>query len=97
MSRCGLMNADLSQQSSFRVLVIFGGGSAERAVSLESGRAVADALNAAGHTVGTWDPEETPVTELKALEWDIAFPMLHGTGGDLHQIVEGSELCFRHV
>lgn len=78
----------MPRADSLRVLVIFGGRSAERAVSLQSGRAVADALCDAGYTVGTWDPAETPAKELKPAEWDVAFPMLHGTGGEdgvLHQ------------
>ncbi|MEO2036350.1 MAG: D-alanine--D-alanine ligase [Planctomycetaceae bacterium] len=78
----------MPQAETFRVLVIFGGRSSERAVSLKSGRAVAGALCDAGHTVGTWDPAETPATELEPTDWDVAFPMLHGTGGEdgaLHQ------------
>ena len=72
----------MPQADSIRVLVIFGGQSAERAVSLMSGRAVANALCDAGYTVGTWDPAETPATELRPADWDVAFPMLHGTGGE---------------
>ncbi|MCH2202222.1 MAG: D-alanine--D-alanine ligase [Fuerstiella sp.] len=76
------------RQDKCRVLVIFGGTSTEREVSLESGRAVADALRTSGHTVGEWDPAQGPETEPVADEWEIAFPMLHGTGGEdgvLHQ------------
>lgn len=73
---------DVPQAGPFRVLVIDGGSSAERAVSLQSGQAVAAALADAGHIVGRWDPAETPVSELTPADWDIAFPMLHGTGGE---------------
>ncbi len=76
------MTIDMPQSGQFRVLVIFGGRSAERAVSLESGQAVAGALRSVGHTVGTWDPAATPMSDLHSADWDIAFPMLHGTGGE---------------
>jgi D-alanine-D-alanine ligase len=71
-----------STPKSYRVLVIFGGDSPERAVSLLSGLTVSNALREAGHIVGTWDPSETPWTELIPADWDIAFPMLHGTNGE---------------
>ena len=82
------MTTEVPQLGSFRILVIFGGRSAERSISLESGQAVAEALRAAGHSVGTWDPAEAPVATLKPADWDVTFPMLHGTGGEdgvLHQ------------
>ncbi|MCH2210610.1 MAG: D-alanine--D-alanine ligase [Fuerstiella sp.] len=69
-------------QPKCRVLVISGGRSAEREVSLNSGRTVVDALRTAGYTVGEWDPAQTSVLEPTPGQWDIAFPMLHGTGGE---------------
>jgi D-alanine-D-alanine ligase len=64
-----------------RVTVLCGGPSAERAVSLQSGRAVADALCRRGHDVFVadigWD-------QLEALDQpaDVVFPALHGTFGE---------------
>ena len=76
------MTAELPQTGQPRVLVVYGGGSAERAVSLDSGRAVTAALRAAGYSVGTWDPATTVVGDRHLVDWDVAFPMLHGTGGE---------------
>jgi len=74
-------NTDCLHQS-YRVLVIAGGDSAERSVSLDSGTSVATALREAGHVVDLWDPSEHPISHLPADNWEAAFPMLHGTGGE---------------
>jgi len=65
-----------------RILVLAGGDSAERDVSLESGRCVADALAERGHCVDLIDPAEVAVSDLKPHRWDVAFPVVHGTGGE---------------
>lgn len=67
-----------------RIVVLMGGDSSERAVSLDSGRAVADALVSAGHTV---DPRVigsvAQVREMRDLrDWDVVFPALHGGDGE---------------
>ena len=66
----------------FNILVLAGGTSAERDVSLESGRCVADALREVGHDVDLIDPCNTAVGSLQSGRWDIAVPMVHGTGGE---------------
>lgn len=63
-----------------RVAVLFGGTSAERQISLISGKAVLDALQAAGVDAVAFDPAERPVAELAA--FDRAFIVLHGRGGE---------------
>lgn len=65
-----------------KILVLAGGDSAEREVSLQSGHCVVEALNEAGHLVDTIDPAATAIESLAADRWDIAFPMVHGTGGE---------------
>ena len=71
-----------------RVLVVMGGDSTEREVSLLSGRAVAAALARAGHRVETMDLTETLLKggSLDALVGparpDCAFLALHGTNGE---------------
>ena len=65
-----------------KILVLAGGSSSEREVSLESGRCVADALLGNRHDVQTVDPAVVDVTSLNAAEWDVAIPMVHGTGGE---------------
>ncbi len=64
-----------------RVTVLCGGPSAEREVSLNSGRAVADALRTAGHEVFVSDigPDQTAALDVPA---DVIFPALHGPFGE---------------
>lgn len=77
-----------------RVHVICGGVSAEREVSLRSGRAVAEALAAKGyrvHTLDTTDPDE------RIAECDVVFPVLHGVGGEdgtFQARLEALGVCF---
>ena len=65
-----------------KILVLKGGVSSEREVSLESGKAVADALREAGYEVREYDIQELAVTpEMK--EWaDVVWPVLHGGYGE---------------
>lgn len=65
-----------------KIAVLLGGKSAEREVSLNSGKAVADGLMQAGHEVILFDPAERQLTELLSLELDLAFIVLHGRGGE---------------
>lgn len=76
------MTADSTPGEARRVLVVCGGQSAERDVSLDSGRAVLAALQDAGHCTGRWDPAETDLSQLHAEDWDVVFPVVHGTGGE---------------
>jgi D-alanine-D-alanine ligase len=66
-----------------KVLVLLGGVSNEREVSLRSGRAVADALKAGGHEVTEYDPREG-LEKLADFvgKVDCVFPILHGKGGE---------------
>lgn len=73
-----------------RITVLAGGPSAERDVSLESGRAVADALRRMGHTVFMADisPDNLAALDHPA---DVVFPVLHGTfgeDGELQRVLE---------
>jgi len=62
------------------VIVMLGGRSAEREVSLRSGAAVAKALRSLGHSVSELDPSE-PSWTLPA-RTDVVFLALHGTYGE---------------
>lgn len=80
----------------WRVTVLRGGPSAEREVSLASGRAVAAAIRSLGHTVTEAD---IAADNLAALDVpaDIVFPVLHGRFGEdgqLQAIMEQRGLCF---
>ncbi len=77
-----------------RVLVLYGGPDAERAVSIESGRGVAAALVELGRfDVLPLEIETVTAMELLAHDPDVVFPVLHGRwgeGGPLQEILEAS-------
>jgi len=64
------------------VAVLMGGWSAERPVSLNSGRQCADALEASGYRVTRIDVDRSIADTLARLKPDIAFNALHGLGGE---------------
>lgn len=65
-----------------RVAVLLGGGSAEREVSLMSGRRVLAALRAAGVDAHPLDPRDDGLDALWARRFDRCFVVLHGRGGE---------------
>jgi D-alanine-D-alanine ligase len=65
-----------------RVAVLKGGRSLERAVSLQSGARVEEAVTALGHDVVAIDADERLVSRLKEEDPDVAFIALHGPGGE---------------
>ncbi|WP_395301227.1 D-alanine--D-alanine ligase [Enterobacter sp. ECC-175] len=65
-----------------KIAVLFGGTSAEREVSLNSGAAVLAGLREGGVDAHPVDPKEVDVTQLKAMGFDKAFIALHGRGGE---------------
>jgi len=72
----------VSQLQQENVAVLYGGNSAEREVSLNSGRAVAEGLKRAGITVELIDTKIMTLDELKSRKIDRAFIALHGRGGE---------------
>ena len=65
-----------------RVAVLYGGESAEREVSLNTGAAVLGALQSRGVDAHGWDPADQPITELAAAHFDRVWIALHGPGGE---------------
>ncbi len=65
-----------------RVAVLYGGRSAEREVSLDTGRAVLGALLARGVDAVGWDPAEHSLSDLSAAGFDRIWIALHGPGGE---------------
>jgi D-alanine-D-alanine ligase len=65
-----------------KVAVLFGGISAEREVSLMSGRLVLDSLLRSGVDAHAFDPKDQPLNELQAQHFDRAFIALHGGSGE---------------
>ncbi|CAM7889848.1 MULTISPECIES: D-alanine--D-alanine ligase [Klebsiella] len=65
-----------------KIAVLFGGTSAEREVSLNSGAAVLAGLREAGVDAYPVDPRDVDITQLKKLGFKKAFIALHGRGGE---------------
>lgn len=61
---------------------MFGGTSAEREVSLSSGKAVLQGLLDMGVDAHTFDPAQQPLTQLLAENFERVVIMLHGRGGE---------------
>lgn len=64
------------------VAVLMGGWSAEREVSLTSGRGIAEALRRLGHRVSEIDMDRDVAATLASLRPDVVFNALHGTPGE---------------
>jgi len=64
------------------VLVLAGGISHERDVSLRSGRRVADSLSEHGLTVELRDPDASLLSYLRTNRPDVVWPALHGASGE---------------
>lgn len=65
-----------------KVLVLMGGKSSEREVSLSSGKSVAKALKNAGFETETLDLDGNNLSEIARIRPDVAFIALHGKGGE---------------
>jgi D-alanine-D-alanine ligase len=72
----------VSTQSGLRVVVLAGGDSAERPVSLASGEQVARALREAGHHVTLCDPAAVVLEQFPWQKHDACFLALHGGAGE---------------
>ncbi|MGO2110327.1 MAG: D-alanine--D-alanine ligase family protein [Pseudoclavibacter sp.] len=64
------------------VVVLAGGISHERDVSLRSGRRVTDALQRAGMRVELIDPDSDLLSHLRTSRPDVVWPVLHGASGE---------------
>jgi len=65
-----------------KVLVVRGGHSGEREVSLESAKACIKALKKAGYQVSTFDPQKKKYNLIDKNKVDIIFNALHGKDGE---------------
>ena len=65
-----------------RIAVLFGGNSAEREISLQSGAAAIEALESFGIDIVAIDTQENAVEQLQRQELSGAFIALHGVGGE---------------
>lgn len=81
------------------VAVLMGGWSAEREVSLRSGRACAEALRRGGYRVSEVDVTHAVTAELLELRPDVAFNALHGPFGEdgrIQGVLEYLEIPYTH-
>ncbi len=65
-----------------KVLVVLGGTSGERTVSLESGKACVKALKKKGYIVSTFDPKYKNFNLIDKKRVDVIFNALHGRDGE---------------
>lgn len=84
ISRRRLGRESTDGPESLEVAVLMGGIGHEREVSLRSGRAVADALEARGHRVGAWvlDGDDDAALDAIPHDTDVVFIALHGDYGE---------------
>ena len=78
------------------ILVLKGGISLEREISLKSGDAVAEALQWAGHRVIQYDIQEKAFPSFEE-KIDLVFPLLHGEfgeDGEIHRLIEKEGLSY---
>jgi len=65
-----------------KVLVVLGGTSGERAVSLDSGRACIKALKKIGYKISIFDPKKKSFNLIDKNKTDVIFNALHGKDGE---------------
>ena len=64
------------------MLVVLGGKSGERSVSLESGKACINALKKKGYSVSSFDPKKSNFNLINKNKVDVIFNALHGKEGE---------------
>lgn len=72
----------MSTPAPLDIVVLAGGISHERDISLRSGRRVSDALASAGHRVTLIDPDSSLFSRLREIAPDLVWPVLHGSTGE---------------
>jgi D-alanine-D-alanine ligase len=81
------------------VAVLMGGWSAEREVSLSSGKGCAEALEGEGYRVTRIDVDRGLTERLRELKPDVCFNALHGKGGEdgiVQGVLEMLEIPYTH-
>ena len=89
----------MMEPESTHVAVLMGGWSAEREVSLASGKACSDALRQAGFRVTTVDADRNIAATLSELRPDVVFNALHGKWGEdgtVQGVLETLQIPYTH-
>ena len=82
-----------------RILVLCGGISKERLISLDTGKQVANELKKNKYTVITSEPDHTLLKNIKLFKPDIVFNALHGQFGEdgyIQTILEAQKIPYTH-
>jgi len=83
-----------------KVVVLLGGRSAEREVSLTSGKGCATALRAEGFDVVEIDPDDNLAAQLLAAKPNAVFNALHGRWGEdgcIQGLLELLRIPYTHI
>lgn len=72
----------MSRLDPLHILVLMGGWSSEREVSLTSGKGIADALEERGHRVTRLDMDREVAAKIAKAKPDVVFNALHGVPGE---------------
>ena len=72
----------MSKKKYNNVLVVLGGTSGERQVSLDTGKACIKALKKKGYNVSSFDPKFKNLNLINKKKTDVIFKALHGKGGE---------------
>lgn len=82
MSETAQSSRPSDRSEGLNVVILAGGISHERDVSLRSGRRAADALSALGHRITVLDADAALLPTLTSLNPDVVWPVLHGAIGE---------------
>ncbi len=76
----------MKQGNQLSVAVLYGGYSAERDVSIESGKAVYEALTSRSYRTCLIDTKDNLIEKINCFAPDVVFNVVHGTGGEDGQL-----------
>ena len=82
-----------------KILVVLGGNSNERKVSLDSGKSCISALNKMGYNSIKFDPQKNSLHNIRKISPDVIFNALHGQFGEdgyIQTILEGFKIPYTH-
>jgi D-alanine-D-alanine ligase len=82
-----------------KILILMGGRSRERPVSIQSGRACYKAIKKLGYSVSKYDPIKNISSNIKKISPDIVFNSLHGKFGEdgkIQKILERLKIPYTH-
>ena len=82
-----------------KVLVVLGGNSKEREISIKTGKACIAALKKLGYNINSLDPKKKSFFDIKKSKSDVIFNALHGEEGEdgyAQSFFEFSKIPYTH-